>query len=98
MQRRYFSAVAGFLAAAILIAGADQVAARQGQASNGTNVQVRMTVSVEPRHGTEISPVTREDVIVNEGHDHDKVTGWLPAQGANAGLDLLVLLDDSSSS
>ena len=56
-----------------------------------------MTVSVEARHGMEVSPITREDVIVNEGHDHDKVIGWVPAQGANAGLDLLVLLDDSSS-
>ena len=42
-------------------------------------------------------PSPASDVIVNEGHDHDKVTGWIPAQGPNAGLDLLVLLDDSSS-
>ena len=98
MQHRYFLVVAGFFAAAILIAGAEQAAARQGRASSGTNTQVSMTVSVEARHGMEIPPITREDVIVDEGHDHDKVNGWIPAQGANAGLDLLVLLDDSSSS
>jgi hypothetical protein len=56
-----------------------------------------MTVSVEARHGMEVPAIAREDVLVSEGHDRDKVTGWIPAQGSNAGLDLLVLLDDSSS-
>jgi hypothetical protein len=99
MRHRYFLAVAGFFAAAaILPLAAERTAARQGQASNQNGVQVRMTVSVEARHGTEIPPITREDVVVEEGREHDKVTGWIPAQGPNAGLDLLVLLDDSSSS
>jgi hypothetical protein len=97
MRHRYFFVVARLFAAAILIAGAQRVAARQGQAPNQNPVQVRMTVSVEARHGTEIPSITREDVVVEEGHDHDKVTGWIPAQAANAGLDLLVLVDDSSS-
>ena len=97
MQRRYFPAVAGFFAAAILMIGPECAAAQQGRAPGGADVQVHMTVSVEARHGMEVSPIAREDVIVNEGHDHDKVTGWIPAQGANAGLDLLVLVDDSSS-
>ncbi len=98
MRHHYFLAVAGFFAAAIVIAGAQRGAARQGQASGGSNVQVNMTVSVEARHGAEVPPITREDVVVEEGHDRDKVAKWLPAQGANAGLDLLVLLDDSSGS
>lgn len=93
MRHHYLFAVAGFFAATIFIAGAQPTAAQQSQ-----NVQARMTVSVEARHGMEVPPITREDLIVEEGKDHDKVTGWLPAQGPNAGLDLLVLLDDSSSS
>jgi hypothetical protein len=96
MPRRYFEAVAGSLAA-ILIIAAGQAAARQSQTPNQNAARVRMTVSVEARHGMDVPPIAREDVIVNEGHDHDKVTGWIPAQGPNAGLDLLVLLDDSSS-
>jgi hypothetical protein len=98
MRHRYFLVVAGFFAAAVLIIGAERIAARQGQAPNQNAVQVHTTVSVEARHGTEVPPITREDVVVEEGHDHDMVTKWIPAQGANAGLDLLVLLDDSSSS
>jgi len=97
MRHPHFFFAAGLLSAAILIAGAERAAARQGRASSGTDVQVHMTVSVEARHGTEIPSITREDVVVAEGHDHDKVTGWIPAQGPNAGLDLLVLVDDSSA-
>ena len=89
---------AGILAAAVLTTfSAHQAAARQGQAQGANGSQVHMTVSVEPRHGMEASPVTQEDVIVNEGHDHDKVTSWIPAQGANAGLEFLVMIDDSSN-
>src|SRR5579862_2141788 len=98
MRHRYSFIVAGFFAAAILFAGVQRIAARQGRAPSGTDVQVQMTVSVEARHGTEVPPINREDVVVDEGRDHDRVTKWVPAQGANAGLDLLVLLDDSSSS
>jgi hypothetical protein len=85
-----------FLAAAILAAGAAHAWARQDQSQNKSETQVQMTVSVEARHGTEVPPITREDVVVMEGHDHDTITKWIPAQGANAGLDLLVLVDDSS--
>lgn len=96
-MRHHFLVVAGFFAATILLLVAGQVAARPPQAQNQNGVQVHMTVSVEARHGMEVPPITREDVVVEEGKEHDKVTGWIPAQGPNAGLDLLVLLDDSSS-
>jgi hypothetical protein len=96
-MRHHFLAVAGFLAATTLLLGAEQVAARPPQAQNQNGAQVHMTVSVEARHGMEVPPITREDVVVEEGKEHDKVTGWIPAQGPDAGLELLVLLDDSSS-
>jgi hypothetical protein len=57
---------------------------------------VHMVVSVESRHGAEIPKITREDVAVTEGHDRDRVSEWLPAIGEHAGLDLYVLVDDSS--
>lgn len=95
MRPTYFVAAGTLVAAAIATVGVHRAVARQGQGQNP--VQVQMTVSVEPRHGTEIPQISRDDVIVTEGHDHDKVTEWVAAQGANAGLDLLILVDDSSA-
>src|SRR6266446_6075853 len=73
-------------------------AALQG---NGKNVPpgtpVHMVVTVESRHGAKLPEITREDVVVTEGHDREKVTEWLPAIGEHAGLDLYILVDDSSS-
>jgi len=65
------------------------------QVANSTAVHA--VVSVESRHGADIPVINREDVMVTEGHDRDKVIGWVPATGANAGLDLYIVLDDSSS-
>jgi hypothetical protein len=53
-------------------------------------------VTVEARHGSNIPVINREDVMVYEGHDRDKVIDWAPAQGDHAGLELFVLLDDES--
>jgi hypothetical protein len=57
----------------------------------------RLLVTVEARHGKNIPDISREDVMVHEGHDRDQVTSWVPAQGANAGLELFILLDDASN-
>ena len=76
------------------ICGASATAGAQ-QTAPGT--PVHMVVSVESRHGAEIPVINREDVVVSEGRDRDKVTAWVPATGERAGLDLYVLLDDSSS-
>jgi hypothetical protein len=78
--------------------GAHRAAARQAQTQGGAAPQAHLTVSVEARHGTEVPVVNKEDVIVDEGHDHDGVISWVPAQGTNAGMEFLVLIDDSSSS
>ena len=40
-------------------------------------------------------PLTKEDIIVFEGKDHLKVTGWTPAQGAKGALQLAILIDNS---
>jgi hypothetical protein len=40
--------------------------------------------------------VTRDDVIVRENNNRLQVTGWTPARGHNAGLDLFLLIDDAS--
>ncbi len=85
------SAVLGF---AICLSGVRSVSAQQP--SEG--VPTHMIVTVEPHHGSDVPAVNREDVMVYEGKDRDKVTEWTPAQGDHANLEFFVLLDDGSSS
>ena len=65
------------------------------QPAPGT-VPVSTVVSVEARHGKDIPVVNREDVRVFEGHNRLQVTNWIPLQGDQASLELLVLIDDAS--
>ncbi len=51
------------------------------QAPAADQAAVHMVVTVEPKHGTEVPPVNRDDVMVYEGQDRDTVTEWMPAQG-----------------
>jgi len=67
------------------------------QAPESSGVPAHLVVTVEPHHGSEIPVINREDVLVYEGHDRDKVTDWVPAQGDHAALELFVLLDDGSN-
>jgi hypothetical protein len=71
------------------------LAAQQAPTTQGTTVQ--MLVTVEALHGSDQPVINREDVMVHERHDRDKVIDWIPAQGDHAELELVVLLDDSSS-
>ncbi len=68
-----------------------------GEATPANGTSVHMLVTVEAVHGSNVPVINREDVQVYEGHDHDKVTGWVPAQGDHAGLELVVMLDDGSN-
>ena len=70
------------------------VAAQEGGAATGVPVQI--VVTVEPKHGNEIPTITQQDVIVNQGHDRRPVTGWIPATGSHAGLELTILIDDAA--
>jgi hypothetical protein len=61
-------------------------------------VPVSMLVSVEAKHGKDIPTIYREDVRVFQGRDRLKVQEWVPFQGDQAGLELFMLIDDSSDS
>jgi hypothetical protein len=65
------------------------------QPANG--IPVHMVVTVEPRHEADSVTVTRDDVMVFEGKERDRVAEWVPAQGDRAGLELFILLDNASS-
>ncbi len=68
------------------------------QSAAPATVPVTITVSVEAKHGKDIPAVYREDVRVFHDHDRLKVTDWVPLQGAQAGLELFLLIDDSTDS
>lgn len=60
-------------------------------------IPAHLLVTVEPRHGSNIPVINREDVMVYEGRDRDAVTEWIPAQGDHAALELMILLDDGAN-
>ncbi len=64
---------------------------------SATTAPVRMTVTLEViDENKHVPEVNREDVIVKQQKDRLKVTGWTPARGDHAGLDLFILIDDAS--
>jgi len=64
-------------------------------APDQSGIPVSMVVTVKARRGAEIANITGENVIVSEGRGRAKVIDWVPLQGARAGLELFILLDDS---
>lgn len=89
------SKIATLVAAATLTCMAGMAWAQQSPAANG--VPAHVVVTVEAHRGKEVPVVNQQDVVVYEGHDRDKVTDWVPAQGGNAALELYVLIDDSAN-
>ena len=71
--------VVSLIAIAVLLAGV-QVATAQ-KAPSAAEVTANLVVTAEARHGSNIPEIQRDDVMVYEGHDRDRVTGWQPLQG-----------------
>jgi hypothetical protein len=60
-------------------------------------IPAHMTVTLRVLGDNKRMPeVNRDDVIVRQGKDRLQVTGWAPARGDRAGLDLFILIDDAS--
>src|SRR5271165_6295880 len=83
------------IAMSTFLAGVQLLAAQENQSAAGP--EVNLVVTVEARHGSNVPDIGREDVMVYEGRERDKVTGWLPLRGEHAGLELFIMLDDSSN-
>jgi VWFA-related protein len=66
------------------------------QPSAGTT-PVSVVVSAEAKRGNEVPHVSREDVRVMAGRNRLQITGWVPYQGNQAGLELMVLIDELSN-
>ena len=70
-------------------------AAAAGDAPQKT-VPVHLVVTAEPLQGSDaISAMTREDVKVKQGKRALPVTGWIPARGEQAVLQLFILIDET---
>jgi len=93
MRKPHFIAGA-LLAVAALASG---LASAVVQEASSTGVPVHVVVTVEPRHGSSVPVINREDVMVYQGHDRKKVTDWLPLQREHAGLQLFLLIDDAAN-
>jgi len=70
--------------------------ASPGQQPATETLPVSIVVSVEARHGKDIPTLNKEDVRAQEGHNRLQVTDWIPLQGSQADLELLVLIDEAS--
>ena len=93
-MKKHFLLLGIVVVLAVLLAGLP-LAAQENSAPTGPSVN--LVATVEARHGSNVPTITREDVMVYQGRDRDKVTEWLPLQGDHAGLELFILLDDSSN-
>jgi hypothetical protein len=71
-----------------------QLAVAQQASTNG--VPAHLVVTVEPRHGSDVPAVSRDEVMVFEGKNRDTVMDWIPAQGDHAALELYLLIDDET--
>ncbi|MFZ0521598.1 MAG: hypothetical protein WAL95_11280 [Candidatus Acidiferrales bacterium] len=66
------------------------------RASSSTDVSVRLVVTAKPHHGTQAPPLAADDVKVYQKGKLGTVTSWVPLQGDRAGLQLFILIDDTS--
>ncbi|HTS08326.1 MAG TPA: hypothetical protein VMP68_22340 [Candidatus Eisenbacteria bacterium] len=66
------------------------------QSATSEGVPAHIVVTVEPKHGSTVPEIRKEDVMVYQGRDRDPVTDWVALQGDRAGLELFILIDDES--
>jgi hypothetical protein len=70
--------------------------ARSQEKPAPSTVQVHLVITDEALEtDKELPPLQREDVKVKQGKNFLKVTQLIPAQGINAALQLMILLDDT---
>ena len=93
-MNRSFLVISTIFVLALWASVTRSLAAAAAPATNGE--PAHMLVTAEAVHGSNVPLISREEVMVYEGRDRDKVTDWVPAQGDHAALELVVLLDDGS--
>ena len=56
----------------------------------------RAIVTVNPKSAEDVTTVPRQTISLYENRKLQEVAGWVPLRGERSGLQLVVLLDDSS--
>jgi hypothetical protein len=69
--------------------------AQEESSTQTTPVQMTVTLRVQGKN-KRMPEVNREDIIVKQGKDRLKVTGWTPIGGDRSPLDLFILIDDAA--
>lgn len=72
--------------------------ASDNKEDSSAGVPVHMIVTAKPRHGGQAPAVGVNDVKVYQRNKLETVTGWVPLQGDRAGLQLFIVIDDTSRS
>ena len=80
----------------LMVLACAAVGSQAQQTHSAGGIPVQLLVTVEPKHGSSVPEIKREDVMVFEGRDRDAVTDWIPASGDRAGLELFILIDDAA--
>src|SRR5271156_498343 len=92
------SRIISMFCAAVTIAAATMTAApSNAQEKGATAVPVTMTVTASVPSDKRMPDLSQEDIAVTQGKQRLNVTEWVPAQGDHAGLELFILIDDSSN-
>jgi hypothetical protein len=68
-----------------------------GQAAASTTVPVTAVVTVLGPKYTPPPALSKDDISVYAGKNKSAVTGWTPAQGDKAGLQLAIVIDEAST-
>lgn len=94
MKSQRIQQVASLFAGVImLIAGTGISRAAEAPAAS---VPVTMTVTASVGADKRMPEINRDDVVVRQGKSQLNVTEWVPARGSRAGLELFILIDDTS--
>jgi hypothetical protein len=88
-----------FLFAIALMLSPGSLRAQAQNSDAGQQVPVSIIVTASMKHGHEPVPlVTRQDVTAYQGHDKLSIVDWLPLRDHHAGLELAIVIDDTSNS
>ncbi len=95
MKSQMMNHLFGSLAAAIMFVTGTTAGAVEA-ATNAT-VPVTMTVTANVGGNKRMPEINRNDVVVIQGKSRLEVTEWIPARGDHAGLELFILIDDTTA-
>lgn len=84
-----------FIALAIFAATLFPAGAK-AQETAASNVPITTVVTVLGKNFSAPPAVSKEDMVVREGQVRRDIVNWFPAQGDKAGLELAIVIDDSS--